>query len=85
MKILAVLLVLSVKWQHHLFLTMTLVAFKQLVLKELMVFLVDPFHVLQVQVQKVTQNQLIAVLRPVLLIQMLQKMLDAAIKQHVLK
>ena len=43
------------------------------------------FHVLEVQVLKVTQEQLIAVLNHVLLIQMLQKMLDVAFKPLVLK
>ena len=39
-----------------------------------------PFLVLVVQLLKVTQKQLIAVLRHVSLIQMLQKMIDVAIK-----
>ena len=43
-------------------------------------------HFLVVQVVlKITQKQLNAVLHHVLLMQMLQKMLDVAIKRHVLK
>ena len=50
-----------------------------------MELLEEHFHVLQVQFLKVTQKQLNAVLHHVLLIQMLQKMLDVAIKLLVLK
>ena len=49
-----------------------------------LVFLGVPFLVLQVHVLKVTRDQLSAVLRHVLLIRMLQKMLDVAIKLLVL-
>ena len=43
------------------------------------------FHVLQVQLLKVTQRHFIVVLCHVLLIQMLKKMLGVVIKRRVLK
>ena len=44
-----------------------------------------PLLVVVVQVLEVVQHQLIAVLRHVLLIQMIQKMIDVAFKPLVLK
>tara|TARA_B100000780_G_scaffold942_1_gene796 strand:- start:113 stop:472 length:360 start_codon:yes stop_codon:yes gene_type:complete len=50
-----------------------------------MVLMEVTLHVLEVQVLEATQHQLIAVLHHVMLIQMLQKMLNVAIKRRVLK
>ena len=60
------------------------VVLEQRVLK-LMVLWEVHFHVVQLQSQKVASKQSTAVLHHVLLIQMLLKMIDVAIKPHVLK
>ena len=57
-----------------------ILAVRKLLVQKLMVFLQVHLYVLEVQVLKVTRDQLSVVLHHVLLIQMLQKMLDVAIK-----